>query len=1175
MGESLEPFGDETDFAAVEYDRVDSPTRHDARLLEGITMQDNISQVRSDRCGSNMFESKSDSALSRRNGRETRSNCSTDDISLPITFEEDKSVADVSNTKLQACQLSSSESRLSYDDESLRHSHSHCTSASLPAIASLDSYLVSDQVRAFEKNVLTWRNVATACTDEEETLFNRLNEMKNPLSHSQCSINEKTVKACQGDRMEAECEKNYLKERIAEGDVSETKQFSEETIDSRLRINDNETANERNQTEVDMYKKNGPSLTPTLSINARGSISRPTLAGDSKLVKMSLLRNPMNIMQSNVQLLNKSRNFLNFITEKSTNIMEKALLPQNLALKYNHISKSIETDAAGFCTDNAYPSTNVTSGSDTDSATSRINTTDCTVKQNHDKSEDNLDSVMKNEKEACTQENKTYDDPEEQLLHNNLENEISDEKTYRVLKNNDRLDCDVIDERVKRDASSAEADENKSFLQTDELYDDPYKEDSSDFGALAESNILKYGSLEHPLYLALLKDYTSLKFEHSKLKKMEYLKKLNRSNSSLRETETSTDALILQVENLEKTVNELTADLSTSLDTQEALKKECAAVNKEKEDMVMRYVTSEKQLIDIQRVRDSTERKVKELLKDQELLQGKLRQAQGERTRICNILDGKCREVTDLQKEVENLKEDVKLKEIKLKWTQTKLKTEMESQNDTQQKLDKALMKINDMKEECEQIRRETQESFRKFQQSEENKAVTLDQQLKEHQARLILERHVTEDKETLRLQLQKELEALKSKQQNLIEENKKLSLRVQECEKVRLNNENDLSDLRIVADQRQQQITELLNQVFQLETLKLQLQHKEEYIASTEEKLLQLQSSNEELLSDMQACRQKEANMLDFTQKLTDTNVRLQSEFIAIQTKTNHLESEQGPLRECINELTGRIKTLEEDLMQERKKRREECEILAKHVAEQTQLAQNFAQKLEDSQGENAVLKRKHQASIKELTRELQQCRKKLETFDVTSPSNSLDNASRTGSNTSLAGDTSNGALSDNNASDHINSIDLNKQVLMDRIIKLQNINVKRAEKLDFLKGHTQILLEDIQKKEKIIQNYILHQNFGALTCNERDKCKHIKSRRDTAELARRGGIMASVYNHRVSDENMTLELSLEINQKLQAVLEDALLKNITLKDNIDTLGKEIAKLHLKMEHQQKQIDN
>lgn len=134
-------------------------------------------------------------------------------------------------------------------------------------------------------------------------------------------------------------------------------------------------------------------------------------------------------------------------------------------------------------------------------------------------------------------------------------------------------------------------------------------------------------------------------------------------------------------------------------------------------------------------------------------------------------------------------------------------------------------MKINDMKEECEQIRRETQESFRKFQQSEENKAVTLDQQLKEHQARLILERHVTEDKETLRLQLQKELDVLKSRQQDLIEENKRLNLRVQESEKVQLGYENNLSNLKNVAKQRQEQITELLDKVADLEALKLRLQ--------------------------------------------------------------------------------------------------------------------------------------------------------------------------------------------------------------------------------------------------------------------------------------------------------------------------------------------------------------
>ena len=48
---------------------------------------------------------------------------------------------------------------------------------------------------------------------------------------------------------------------------------------------------------------------------------------------------------------------------------------------------------------------------------------------------------------------------------------------------------------------------------------------------------------------------------------------------------------------------------------------------------------------------------------------------------------------------------------------------------------------------------------------------------------------------------------------------------------------------------------------------------------------------------------------------------------------------------------------------------------------------------------------------------------------------------------------------------------------------------------------------------------------------------------------LSKKGGIMASVYNQRSQDGAMTLDLSLQITRKLQAVLEDILLKNITLK--------------------------
>lgn len=88
-------------------------------------------------------------------------------------------------------------------------------------------------------------------------------------------------------------------------------------------------------------------------------------------------------------------------------------------------------------------------------------------------------------------------------------------------------------------------------------------------------------------------------------------------------------------------------------------------------------------------------------------------------------------------------------------------------------------------------------------------------------------------------------------------------------------------------------------------------------------------------------------------------------------------------------------------------------------------------------------------------------------------------------------------------------------------------------------------------------------------------------------AEVSKYGGIMASLYSSKSDDNALSLELSMEINRKLQAVLEDTILKNITLKvswnffflatsvalvifysllilaqENVETLGKEIARL-------------
>ncbi|XP_020288076.1 coiled-coil domain-containing protein 186 isoform X2 [Pseudomyrmex gracilis] len=1033
----------------------------------------------------------------------------TDDVNS-LLFGACESV-DIPNTKLQKSQFSSSDSYLPSENKSHRDSvisHNRSVSLSMISLSSVDSNILRNETDNFQNDVHKNTNSATTRADEEDTLlFNQSNGANDSF------INKVISDTRKNNLPEENRNENYSKEAIVESSAPRADQSCEDKIDLQSSQIGKKKILSENNLERRQFKENKPHSNLSLSTHVRNNnlTSRPTLADDNKLVKMSLLANPINIMQSNVHLINKSRNFLNFITEKSTNIMERTLLPQHLAMRYNHPSRSVESDAARFYINNKSASKDVISDMDLSNSSLALNGS-CAEKQDENKSDvllinaenETMPSVCAREKDI---RDASKECEEQQVLENNKNTTVLNEKRNDIFEKNDvnRLNYDVANEqaRIQNGDTLENCEENKiNVTQTEKLRKNVHRDDAS-----LDLNSLKRDSLDHPLYLALLEDYSSLRLKHSKLlDRIKDLEECHLANKSFQEVQTNTDTFVSQIEHLEKTVNKLTADLDESLSVQEALKKDCIAVNKEKENMVMKYAIGEERLIEANRAKDCAERRIKELLKDQELLQNKLRQSQGERARICNILDGKCRETGELQKEIERLKEDVKAKEVKLKWTQTKLKTEMETQKETQQKLDKALMKINNMKEECDQIRRETQESFRKFQQSEENKAVTLDQQLKEHQARLILERSVTEDKETLRLQLQKELETLKSKQQTLIDENKKLSSRLQESEKARLNNEDDLDNLKIIANQRQEQISELLNKVSQLETLKLQLQQKEERMASIEAEARQLRLSNEELQSDMQACRRKEADMLDFTQKLTDKNVLIQSEFTAIRAKADNLESEHGPLRDRINELTNKIKILEEDLMQERKKRREECEILAKHVAEQTQLAQNFAQKLEDSQGENAVLKRKHQTSIKEMTRELQQCRRKLEMFETASPSDSLDVTSRTGSNTSLnTGDITNGALSDNNAnSDHIQSIEPSKQVLMNRIIELQKINVKRAEKLDFLEEHTQALVEEVQKKTKIIQHYILNQNFGALTCNERDKHKHIKNKKDILSVRR-----------------------------------------------------------------------
>jgi len=101
----------------------------------------------------------------------------------------------------------------------------------------------------------------------------------------------------------------------------------------------------------------------------------------------------------------------------------------------------------------------------------------------------------------------------------------------------------------------------------------------------------------------------------------------------------------------------------------------------------------------------------------------------------------------------------------------------------------------------------------------------------------------------------------------------------------------------------------------------------------------------------------------------------------------------------------------------------------------------------------------------------------------------------------------------------------------------------------------------------KRIIQAYAMTvPDLGAFTSEQHDAMR--------LQLNRKTGALSNSNNKsylqfiKFDESHMTKELCMEVNNKLQALLEDTLVKNLTLKDSLDTLGQEIARLSKENRH-------
>ncbi|XP_056285588.1 coiled-coil domain-containing protein 186 isoform X1 [Pseudoliparis swirei] len=645
---------------------------------------------------------------------------------------------------------------------------------------------------------------------------------------------------------------------------------------------------------------------------------------------------------------------------------------------------------------------------------------------------------------------------------------------------------------------------------------------------------------------------------------MAIIKKLEgRVDELLKELRESRDKLIHQDQAAKAALQQMQKDMSSRL---EQVGKKCDEARQEKEAMVMKYVRGEKEALDLRRDKEGLEKRLREATKevDRQALRGN--QLAQDKGRLQQLYDAKEGEVSRLTREVEKLKEEINSHLIKVKWAQNKLKSEADSHKETKDKLRETTSKLAQAKEETEQIRKNCQDMIRTYQESEELKSNELDTKLRETKGEL--EKHKQEQTGQLEVHRvkAKELDDLKRSYKEGMDELITLRTKLNCLEDERPRWEDELNKYREIINRQKAEIGRQREKLEEITALQEQHERDKQEVTSLREEVDGLSSQLADLQRDVQGSREREAELLGFTEKLSSKNAQLQSESNSLQFQLDQLSSGFAELQAKLEETNRLLDDKSRLLKREEALRQQEVHGLQEERAALQAEGAQLKTRVEELRDELVTRKRRQAANIKDLTKHLAQARKRLEQVE----NGGCDrDASSMGSRSSSSGTPPGfGSLNvrhvveerspESQSGPSVAVVDsfpeVDKTVLVDRIVRLQKSLARKQEKIEFMEDHIKQLVEEIRKKTKIIQSYVLREESGALSSEASDINK--------ALMGRRGGIMASLYNSHPADSGLTLDLSLEINRKLQAVLEDTLLKNITLKENLQTLGSEIERL-------------
>lgn len=483
----------------------------------------------------------------------------------------------------------------------------------------------------------------------------------------------------------------------------------------------------------------------------------------------------------------------------------------------------------------------------------------------------------------------------------------------------------------------------------------------------------------------------------------------------------------------------------------------------------------------------------------------RIRGLTSDKNNLTAALDRRILEVSNLHKEMDKLNHDLKEKEGKIITLDHKLKCEEESGKELKEQNDNLNNLLKLLKEEIESKRTVTEhvvsvedlrnenESLRNENESLKNEIDSVKQEIEEMRREKIQLEGVIKENE-LRLD-------------SLMEENEHLKEKVEEAES-RLHRELESKSV-------------LLNGMDEMK--------KQNMIQSKE----------------LDVLRQKEAELMEFSEAAKTKTKNLQIEIDELMRKVKWLEEENNSTSRQVSRLVEEKMEVESELNQMRVGHEVDMDSVKEDLKKKTSMNERLKSQVDELINDQRVMIKKHHNIVRELNKELVGLKKKVDLYESNSSSlpsttvppktvaDSLSNHSRTSSSSSLTDyNSSNNTLHQNSLShprplsvQNPNSLvpalppslsssaetncdlelsskqevvdllaKLDKEKLVERIIKLQRNLTKKNEKVDFLEDHNHQLVQELKKKTRLVQHYLMREESGALTTSVMDSNKVIK---------------------------------------------------------------------------------